>query len=133
VQATVGLRVDPAPVDSGVEFRLEVERGSMPPAFFTAVEQTVVETLRQGLHGWEVSDCIVTMTHSGYWARQSHSPGTFDASMSSTAGDFRNLTPLVLRTALQRARIRVHEPIHRFELEIPADTLGPTLSGVAQL
>ena len=131
--ATVGLRVDPAPVDSGVAFRLEVELGSMPPAFFTAVEQTVVETLRQGLHGWEVSDCIVTMTHSGYWARQSHSHGTFDASMSSTAGDFRNLTPLVLMTALQRAGTRVHEPIHRFELEIPADTLGPTLTGVAQL
>jgi len=28
--ATVGLRVDPAPIDSGVEFRLEVELGPMP-------------------------------------------------------------------------------------------------------
>ena len=131
--ATVGLRVDPAPVDTGVKFRLEVELGSMPPAFFTAVEQSVVDALRQGLHGWEISDCIVTMTHSGYWARQSHSHGTFDASMSSTAGDFRKLTPLVLMAALRRAGTRVHEPIHRFELEIPADTLGPTLTGVAQL
>ena len=68
--ATVGLRVDPAPVDSGVEFRLEVELGSMPPAFFTAVEQSVVDTLRRGLRGWEISDCIVAMTHSGYWARR---------------------------------------------------------------
>ena len=38
--ATVGLRVDPAPIDSGVEFRLEVELGSMPLAFFKAVEET---------------------------------------------------------------------------------------------
>ena len=36
--ATVGLRVEPAAVGSGVEFRLEVELGSMPIAFFRAVE-----------------------------------------------------------------------------------------------
>ena len=35
--ATVGLRVDPAAVGSGVRFRLEVELGSMPFAFFKAV------------------------------------------------------------------------------------------------
>ena len=46
--ATVGLRIEPAPIDSGVEFRLEVELGSMPLAFFKAVEDTVQETLRQG-------------------------------------------------------------------------------------
>ena len=44
----------------------------MPLAFFKAVEETVRETLRQGLHGWQVTDCTVTMTHSGYWPRQSH-------------------------------------------------------------
>ena len=53
---------------SGVEFRLEVELGSMPLAFFKAVEETVRETLRQGLYGWQVTDCAVTMTHSGYCA-----------------------------------------------------------------
>jgi ribosomal protection tetracycline resistance protein len=131
--ATVGLRVEPGPVDSGLEFRLGVELGSMPPAFFTAVQQTVTETLLQGIHGWEVIDCVVTMTHSGYWARQSHAHGTFDASMSSTAGDFRDLTPLVLMEALQRAGTRVHEPIHRFRLEVPSDTLGSTLSALAQV
>ena len=72
-------------------------------------------------------DCAVTMTHSGYWARQSHAHGTFDASMSSTAGDFRNLTPLVLMEALKRAGTVVHEPLYRFRLEIPAATLAAVL------
>ena len=36
-----------------------------------AVEETVRATLEQGLHGWRVTDCAVTMTHSGYWAKQS--------------------------------------------------------------
>ena len=104
--ATVGLRVDPAPAGSGVTFRLEVELGSMPYAFFVAVEDTVRQTLGQGLHGWQVTDCVVTMTHSGYWPRQSHAHATFDKSMSSTARDFRQLTPLVLMDALAQAGTR---------------------------
>jgi ribosomal protection tetracycline resistance protein len=131
--ATVGLRVDAGPVDSGVEFRLEVELGSIPLSFHTAVEDTVQATLHQGVYGWRVTDCTVTMTHSGYWARQSHAHGTFDKSMSSTAGDFRNLTPLVLMAALQRAGTVVHEPIHRFHLEVPADTLGAMFTLLARL
>ena len=131
--ATVGLRVDPGAPGCGVVFGLDVELGSMPPAFFTAVEQTVRETLRQGLHGWPVHDVVVTMTHSGYWARQSHAHGSFDASMSSTAGDFRKLTPLVLMQALRRAGTHVEEPIHRFDLEVPGDSLGAVLAGLAGL
>ncbi|WP_405400302.1 GTP-binding protein [Streptomyces microflavus] len=129
--ATVGLRVDPAPYGSGVEFRREVELGSMPYSLMRAVEETVHSTLRQGIHGWQVTDCVVTQTHSGYWPRQSHSHGTFDKSMSSTAGDFRNLTPLVLMDALRRAGTQVYEPMHRFRLELPADAfgaLGPVLA-----
>ncbi|MBA4863736.1 TetM/TetW/TetO/TetS family tetracycline resistance ribosomal protection protein [Streptomyces sp. PSKA54] len=131
--ATVGLRIDPAPIGSGVEFRLEVELGSMPFSFIKAVEETVTETLREGIHGWQVTDCTVTMTHSGYWARQSHSHGVFDKSMSSTAGDFRNLTPLVLMTALRQAGTTVYEPMHRFRLELPADLFGPLLPVLARL
>ncbi|MEV0614013.1 translation factor GTPase family protein [Nonomuraea sp. NPDC050404] len=131
--ATVGLRVEPGPVGGGVEFRLEVELGSLPYAFMRTIEETVRETLRQGLHGWEVLDCVVTLTHSGYYARQSHANGVFDKSMSSTAGDFRNLVPLVLMTALRRAGTTVYEPLHRFRLELPPDTLGPMLPVLARL
>jgi ribosomal protection tetracycline resistance protein len=131
--AQVGLRVDPAPPGSGVRFRLEVELGSMPYAFFKAVEETVPEVLAQGLYGWQVPDCVVTMTHSGYYPRQSHAHQKFNKSMSSTAGDFRNLTPLVLMSALRRAGTAVHEPMHRFCLEIPADTLGSVLPALARL
>ena len=131
--ATVGLRVDPAPVGSGVAFRLEVELGAMPYAFFKAVEDTVRETLHQGLEGWQVTDCTVTMTHSGYWPRQSHAHQGFDKSMSSTGADFRGLTPLVLVEALRRAGTQVYEPMHRFRIEAPADTLGALLPVLAAL
>ncbi|MDQ7908662.1 TetM/TetW/TetO/TetS family tetracycline resistance ribosomal protection protein [Phytohabitans sp. ZYX-F-186] len=131
--ATVGLRVDPAPAGSGVGYRLEVELGSMPYAFMKAVEDTVRETLEQGLRGWRVTDCVVTMTHSGYAPRQSHAHATFDKSMSSTGFDFRGLTPLVLMTALSRAGTVVHEPLHRFRLEFPAGTYGTLLPVLVRL
>jgi ribosomal protection tetracycline resistance protein len=59
--------------------------------------------------------------------------GTFDKSMSSTAGDFRNLTPLVLMAALRRAGTRVYEPIHAFHAELPADTLAAVLPALGPL
>ncbi len=132
--ATVGLRIEPAPDNTGAEFRLASEvLGTMPHAFFKAVEDTVKETLRQGLHGWEVTDCTVTMTHSGYAPRQSHAHQGFSKSMSSTGEDFRNLTPLILMGALKRAGTRVYEPMHRFHLEIPADTFGTAMPTLVRL
>ncbi len=117
--ATVGLRVEPAAVGSGVSFTLDAPLETIPLYVFSSVEEfraamddTVRATLREGLHGWEVIDCAVTMTHAGY-----DSPGT-------GRRDFRYLTPLVLMEALQRGGTTVCEPIHRFELEIPADTVG---------
>ncbi len=119
--ATIGLRIEPAPIDAGVTYRLEVELGSLPLSYHKAVEDTARQTLLQGLQGWEVPDCTVTMTHSG-----------FD-SVASTAGDFRNLTPLVLMEALQAAATQVLEPLHRFQLEIPAETRGPVLTVLGRL
>jgi ribosomal protection tetracycline resistance protein len=131
--ATVGLRVEPAAAGSGMRFRVEAELGSMPLAFFAAVEDTVRETLRQGLYGWEVTDCTVAMTHSGYLAKHGLGHQRFNKSISSTGEDFRKLTPLVLMAALRRAGTVVCEPIHRLRLEVPDDTLGAVLPVLARL
>ena len=131
--AGVGLRIEPAPIDSGIEFRLEIELGSLPPAFLKAIENTVRETLHQGLYGWEVLDCVVTLTYSRYVPRQGKRGTTFDPSISSSAGDFRNLTPLVVIGALKEAGTQVYEPVHRFTLEAPDDTLGAVLPVLLRL
>ena len=128
-RATVGLRVDPAPANAGVSFRLEIEHGALPSSFLTAIEETVTDTLREGLYGWRVTDCTVTLTHSGYTP-----PPPFGWSKwSSSGGDFRNLTPLVLMNALQRGGTTVCEPLQSFRLELPADTLTATLTALARL
>ncbi|MET3900649.1 ribosomal protection tetracycline resistance protein [Devosia sp. UYZn731] len=113
--ATVGLRVDPMPSGAGVSFALEVDPGQMPAGFYRAVEEAVRETLQQGMHGWRVVDCHVAMTDVRH------------ASPMTTAGDFRNLTPLVLADALRQAGTLVCEPIQRFQLEVPVATLSAIL------
>jgi ribosomal protection tetracycline resistance protein len=130
--ATIGLRIEPAAAGSGVQFRIEVELGSMPLAFFRATEDTVRETLRQGIYGWEIPDCAVAMTHSGYLGKHSLGHQRFNKSMSSTGEDYRKLAPLVLVSALRQAGTAVCEPIHRFRLDAPAGALGPLLAGLAR-
>ncbi|HYB85454.1 MAG TPA: translation factor GTPase family protein [Streptosporangiaceae bacterium] len=131
--ATVGLRVEPAQAGAGVRFRLAIEPGSLPVPFRKAVEDSARATLRQGLSGWEVTDCTITLTRSGYVPPQGKRGQAFDASISSTAGDFRHLTPLVLMSALKQAGTTVYEPVHRFHLEIPADTAGLIYPALALL
>ncbi len=130
----VGLRVEPLSPGSGVSYGLERHvLGKMPLAFFKAVEDTVTETLEQGLYGWQVTDCKVTMTHAGYSPRQSAMHQGFNKAISSTGGDFRKLTPLVLVDALRQAGTVVCEPIHRFHLEFPAESVGVVLPALARI
>lgn len=108
--ATIGLRVEPAEPTSGIHFVREL--GSLPLAFYRAIEETIHTTFAQGLCGWEVTDCIVTLSQAGY------------SSVGSTGGDFRKLTPLVLMQALHKAGTEVCEPLEELVLEIPEDTFG---------
>jgi ribosomal protection tetracycline resistance protein len=128
-KATVGLRVGPAPERAGVHFRLDIERGSLPPAFLKAVEDSARRTLAEGLHGWRVPDCVVTMTHSGYVPPPPYGWSKY----SSSAADFRLLTPLVLMAALARAGTLVCEPVSSFRLEVPQDRLPVVLTMLARL
>ena len=130
-RATVGLRVEPASPGDGIDFRLQVDFRAVPlfvygnlDHFASSMEQYVRHTLREGLRGWPVSDCIVTMTASNY-----SSPDGPPATRGplSTAADFRKLTPIVLTQALQRARTAVCEPLLRIRIEAPAETLGAIL------
>jgi ribosomal protection tetracycline resistance protein len=126
--ATVGLRIEPAPIGAGTGFRAEVGIRSVPmyvyktfESFTQSMQRTVEHVLREGLCGWRVADCTVTMTECGYYA-----PG-------STAADFRKLTPMVLMRALERAGTVVCEPMAAVSLEIPAGAAGAVLPVLARL
>ncbi|OOZ80693.1 tetracycline resistance protein [Bacillus cereus] len=119
--ATVGFKVERGELNSGITYTLGVELGSLPLAFHKAIEDTVFQTLKQGLYGWEVTDISVTLTHTGY------------ASPVTTASDFRNLTPLVLMDALKKAETYVYEPVNAFELTVPEQAISTAMYKLAAI
>ncbi|MGW4946341.1 GTP-binding protein [Actinoplanes sp. NPDC004185] len=131
--AGVGLRLDAAPVGHGIEFSPGIEPGRLTAAFVAATEQGVRAALRQGLRGWPVTDCTVTMTSSQYWPRQSRPHQKFDKAISSVAADFRNLAAVVVTAALRRAGSRVCQPIERFEINLPPHAVDPVLALLGRL
>ena len=135
--ATIGLRVDPAPDDSGIEFRLAVDSRTIPlylyktaDSFKESMGEYVRETLQEGLFGWRVTDCAVTMTTCSYSVPDG--PPSRRGPLS-TAADFRKLTPVVLMQALERAGTVVCEPTVRAGLEVPAVRLGAVLPALQRL
>ena len=113
---------------SGIEFRHEVEPRLVPlylfktaEAFLAQMEAYVREALAEGLAGWQVTDCRVTMTDCGY------------ASPETSAADFRRLTQLVLTTALDRAGTWVCEPLADLALEMPSSTAPGVLAALGRL
>jgi len=135
--ATLGIRIDPAPPGSGTRFALEVGHQAVPlyiyknvENFAAAMERHITETLRQGLCGWQVTDCTVSLIRSQYSVPDG--PPSTRGPLSGPQ-DFRKLTPLVVMDALKRAGTVVCEPVHHFRLEAPADTLSVLLPVLAKL
>ena len=136
-RATVGLRVAPGPAGSGIAFSSEVAHRTVPlyiyrttELFTRAMEHYVIETLREGLSGWQVTDCTVTLIRSGYSSPDG--PPSTNGPLS-TAADFRKLTPIVLMAALDQAGTDVCTPMNRVRIEAPATTIGGLLTALGGL
>jgi ribosomal protection tetracycline resistance protein len=135
--ADLGLRVEPAAPGSGVDVRVAVGPREAPlyvfktfESFAEHMDEYVRLALEEGLHGWQVTDCVVTVTIIGY--------SLADASPSRrgpmpTAADLKKLTPLVLMQALERSGTAVCEPVFRTAVEVPTETMGPVLAALARL
>ena len=126
--ATLGLRIEPAAIGSGIDYRHEVEPRLIPLYLFKTPEMFasqmaayVREALAEGLAGWQVTDCLVTMTDCGY------------ASPATSAADYRRLTQLVLMTALERAGTWVCEPMSDLTLEVPTSTAPGVVAALGRL
>jgi ribosomal protection tetracycline resistance protein len=136
-RATIGLRIEPAPAGAGVELRPDIDTRTIPlylfktfGSFVEHMDRYVRDALREGLFGWEVTDCLVTLTRCGYSVPDG--PPSRRGPLS-TSVDYRKLTPLVLQGALKAAGTIVCEPIHRFHLGLPAETLGAVLPALSKV
>jgi ribosomal protection tetracycline resistance protein len=122
--ATMGLRIEPGQQGSGIEVRLDVDVNLVPLSIFHTVPQFeaqmgrfIVDALEEGVHGWRLTDCVVTMFDCGY------------RRTGSTTSDYRRLTPLVLAAAIQQAGVAVCEPMTSLRIDAPAES-GRGITGV---
>ncbi len=137
--ATIALRIDPGPVASGVKVRLDVDERSVPlyiyktqSLFVDHLTEYIHRAFRRGLHGWEVTDCVVTLTKCDYYVSDGPAKPTVPMARTTSA-DFRKLTPVVLMLALQRAGTSVCEPVLRLSIEAPSKSIRGLLNAIAQL
>ncbi len=124
-QATIGLTLEPGPPGSGLVFGTTVPARDMPlylfrsvEAFSASIEKHVRRELAHGRYGWEVTDCVVTMVEASYSVADG--PPS-KRGPTSTSFDYRKVTPIVARRALDDARTRVCEPVLRIDLEVPTE------------
>ncbi|MFB9185316.1 GTP-binding protein [Dactylosporangium sucinum] len=136
-QATIGLRVEPGPSGSGVTVHVPVDYRLAPlyvyrtlELFQEAMGGYVRDALAAGPHGWPVTDCVVTMTDSGYSVADG--PPSLRGP-TSTAQDFRKLTPIVVAQALAAGGTVVCEPLARVTLDVPARATSGVLSLLSKL
>ena len=136
-RATVGLRVEPGPTGSGIAFRMGVGPQAMPlyiyrnaDAFTRAMDRYVRRALHEGLAGWQVTDCVVTMVDCTYPIADG--PPSRRGPLATPA-DFRDLTPIVLMRALDEAGTVVCEPVLRVGLETPTWALSAVLTALGRL
>jgi len=135
--ADLGLRVEPAAPDSGVEVRVDVDPRDAPLYVFKTFESFVEHmdeyvrlALEEGLFGWQVTDCVVTVAKIGY--SLADGPPSRRGPMP-TAGDLKKLTPLVLLQALEGGGSAVCEPVFRIIAEVPTQAVGPVLAALGRL
>src|SRR5262249_56622046 len=123
--ADLGLLVEPAAPGSGVEVRVS---GDIDPRdaplyiygniddFAKHLDEYVRLALVEGLYGWQVTDCVVTLSTTAY--SLADGPPSRRGSMP-TARDIKKLVPLVLAQALEQAGSAVCEPVFRIHAGVP--------------
>jgi len=123
----LGVLVEPTAPGQGVQVVVTADRLTIPlhvystlEGFATAVRGYLDEPLAAGPQGWAVTDVRVTVIESGY------------PPAGPAPADVRHTTVEVVAEALRRAGTVVCEPVDRFQLEVPYETLPAVLGLLAR-
>jgi len=137
--ADLGLRIEPAAPGSGVRMLVDgdLDKRNVPlyvfktfDSFVQHMDEYVRLSLEEGLHGWQVTDCLVTVTQIAY--SLADGPPSRRGPMPTTR-DIKRLVPLVLMRALERSGSVVCEPVFRITAEVPTGAIGPVLAALGRL
>ncbi len=116
--AVVRFRLEPAELGSGVTYESLVGVNDVLLKYQKEVERTISRALEQGMKGWEVTDVKITLAEGEHH------------NIHSKAGDFVIVTPMAMMDGLKNAGSVLLEPIMKFIIEAPEESLGGITSDI---
>lgn len=119
--AGIGLRVEPLPRGSGIQYFSEISTGDLKQPFQNGIEDGVLAYIDQGLHGWELTDLKIVLISFQF------------NSVDSTPKDYRDLSPLVLFEALKKVGTKLLWPISEYQLSVPTKLMGTAISDLRRM
>jgi ribosomal protection tetracycline resistance protein len=119
--AIMTFLIEPAPLGSGVSFTSNVRTSDISNKYLNEVKRAIPWSLKQGIHGYEVTDVSITLI-----AGSEHT-------VHSNSGDFLLATPMGVLKGLENSGTDLLEPMYAFEIKANEDFLGPISSDLNQM
>lgn len=119
--AIMTFLIEPAPLGSGVSFTSNVRTSDISNKYLNEVKRAIPWSLKQGIHGYEVTDVSITLLEGS------------EHNVHSNPGDFLLATPMGVLRGLENAGTDLLEPMYAFEIKANQDLLGPISSDLNQM
>ena len=119
--AIMTFLVEPTPLGTGVLFTSKVRTSDISTKYINEIKRAIPWTLKQGIHGYEVTDLSITLIEGS------------EHTVHSNPGDFSLATPMGVLRGLENAGTDLLEPMYAFEIKANQDLLGAISSDLNQM
>ncbi|MFT5618541.1 MAG: ribosomal protection tetracycline resistance protein [Arenicella sp.] len=119
--AIMTFLIEPAPLGSGISFTSNVRTSDISNKYINEVKRAIPWSLKQGIHGYEVTDLSITLIEGS------------EHTIHSNPGDFLLATPMGILRGLENAGTDLLEPMYAFEIKANQDLLGAVSSDLNQM
>ncbi|WP_375579636.1 translation factor GTPase family protein [Marivirga tractuosa] len=119
--AIMTFLIEPGEANSGVSFENKVRSSDISQKYINEVKRAIPWTLKQGLHGYEVTDIKITLIKG-----EEHN-------VHSNPGDFLLATPMGVMRGLENAGTDLLEPMYAFEIKAHQEYLGAVSGDLSQM
>ena len=119
--AIMTFLIEPAPLGSGVSFNSNVRTSDISKKYINEVKRAIPWSLKQGIHGYEVTDLSITLIEGS------------EHTVHSNPGDFLLATPMGVLRGLENAGSDLLEPMYAFEIKANQELLGAISSDLNQM
>ena len=119
--AIMTFLIEPAPLGSGVTFTSNVRTSDISNKYINEVKRAIPWSLKQGIHGYEVTDLSITLIEGS------------EHNVHSNPGDFLLATPMGVLRGLENAGTDLLEPMYAFKIKANQELLGAISSDLNQM